>query len=123
RFPGVRYRWTPMDDRSERGVQVLAAVRSATLAGVPVPLYTSGDLGGGIGRAVPRHVVLALPRAGRSERGVDDAGVPVLRIYEPSRGLDHQVPVADLVARTGPLKALGSWSHVTWALLPQPTGR
>ncbi|MGC5615649.1 hypothetical protein [Georgenia sp. Z1491] len=124
RFPGVRYRWTPVDDRSERGAQVLAAVHSATLAGVPVPLYTSGDLGGGLGVAVPRHVVLALPAVDRgSGRGVDDSGAPVLTIYEPSRGLDHQVPVADLLARSVPLKALGSWSHVAWALLPVPATR
>lgn len=124
RFPGVRYRWTTLDDRAERGAQVLAAVHSATRAGIPVLLYTGGDLGRGLAYAVPRHVVLALPQDGTDGRqGVDDSGAPVLTLYEPSRGLDHQVPVADLLARTGPLKALGSWSHVVMALLPEPVGR
>ncbi|MGC5629407.1 hypothetical protein ACPYO6_14330 [Georgenia sp. Z1344] len=121
RFPGVRYRWTPVDDRSERAAHVLAAVHSATLAGLPVPLYTSGDLGGGLGKAVPRHVVLARPAQDRgSGPGLDASGAPALTIYDPSRGLDHLVPVADLLARSTPLKALGSWSHVVIALLPVP---
>jgi hypothetical protein len=126
RFPGVTYRVAPVDDRTARGAAVLAAVHAATTAGIPVPLYTSGDLGRGLRFAVPRHVVLALPQAPDDDAGTSrpsaHPGAPSLTIYEPSRGLTHVVALADLLARAAPLRALGSWSHVAAALLPRPVG-
>jgi len=93
---------------------VLGAAVEAAAAGVPVPLYTGGDLAGGVSAAVPRHVVL-LTTVRRA----------VATIYEPSAGRLHAVPVAALVAGRGigddqPLApALGGWPHVVWALLPR----
>ncbi|UNX54193.1 hypothetical protein MF406_14840 [Georgenia sp. TF02-10] len=135
RFPGVRYRSVPLDDATPAAERVLRAVHAATAAGTPVVLYTGGDLAGGLAAAVPRHLVLALPPGaavgdpavgGAADRqagprtGVDAAGRAVLDIFEPAAGRRHTVPVADLLARTGPHPALGGWSHVCWALLPVP---
>jgi hypothetical protein len=121
RFPGVRYRGFPVDDASPAGAALIAEVQAATLAGIPVPLYTGGDLGGGLAAAVPRHVVLAVPppHAAR-HRGHDDAGNRVLHVYDPSGGRVHQVPLTELLGRTVPHPALGGWTHVCWVLLPRP---
>ncbi|ACZ30031.1 hypothetical protein Xcel_1000 [Xylanimonas cellulosilytica DSM 15894] len=60
-----------------RGAEVLAAAVAAASSGVPVPLFTGGDLGGGWQAAVPRHVVLladARPADARPAAvGPDDA--------------------------------------------------
>ncbi|MPV87371.1 hypothetical protein GB882_01725 [Georgenia ruanii] len=121
RFPGVRYRSVPLDDASPRATALLASAHKATLAGVPVPLYTGGDLRRGLASAVPRHVVLAVPPpAAAAHRGHDDAGRPVLHLYEPAAGLVHEVPVAALLGRTEPHPALGGWTHVVWVVLPEP---
>ncbi|WP_344006621.1 hypothetical protein, partial [Isoptericola halotolerans] len=98
---------------------VLAAALASAGAGIPVPLYTGGDLRGGVSTAVPRHVVLL------TAVRPTDAG-PVATVYEPSSGALHAVPVdalrapgtddADRVARR---RALGGWPHVVWALLPR----
>ncbi|WP_110851813.1 hypothetical protein [Georgenia satyanarayanai] len=114
RFPGVRYRVRPVDDTTEDGATVLGLVEAANRRGHPVPLYTGGDVRGGLAHAVPRHVVLAVPPP-------SGAAVPgTLRIYEPSRGSVLTVPSADLLGRTEPLRALGGWTHVVAALLPVP---
>ncbi|MEE6273695.1 hypothetical protein V2J56_10090 [Georgenia sp. MJ206] len=114
RFPGVRYRVRPLDDGSRGGASVLAAVRSATLRGIPVPLYTGGDLRSGLATAVPRHVVLAVPLPA----GARDAAADVLHLYEPGRGTVYRVRTEDLLDRTEPHPALGGWAHVVAALLP-----
>lgn len=124
RFPGVRYRGVPVDDASPSAAALLDRVHEATLAGVPVPLYTGGDLGRGLATAVPRHVVLAVPPPPDApHRGRDGAGDPVLHLYDPSDGRVHQVPLADLLGRTAPHRALGGWTHVVWILLPGRAGR
>lgn len=101
---------------------VLRAALAAASAGIPVPLYTGGDLGRGATTAVPRHVVL-LTAVRESEAG------STATLYEPSSGALHAVPAEALVASpvgpgadprttTARLRALGGWQHVVWALLP-----
>jgi hypothetical protein len=108
RYPGVAYRSVLVDDtRPGETTRVLARAGRALDRGVPVPLYTGGDLSGGLASAVPRHVVLL---TGRTAEGY--------AVYEPSSGRLHDVASADLVVPHGPLAALGHWSHVAWAVLP-----
>ena len=110
RFPGVRYRSVLVDDtRTPEVDDLLARVDDALDRGVPVPLYSGGDLSGGIGAAVPRHVVLAVGR--------DDDGY---RVYEPGAGAVLALPRAALREPDGPVPALGHWTHLAWALLPVP---
>lgn len=90
-----------------RQPEVLDVVASWAQAGVPVPLFTGGDLVRGVATAVPRHVVL-----------VTDVVGPVWSVYEPSSGAVHQVTRGQLVAG-GRLPALGGWNHLTWALVPR----
>jgi hypothetical protein len=89
---------------------------AAAAGGVPVPLYTGGDVTGGLARAVPRHVVLLT--------GVGEA---TATLYEPSSGGLHSLPLEVLL--TGPIRgdaravaartrALGGWPHVVWTVLP-----
>ncbi len=121
RFPNVRYRSVPVDDGGAKGAALLTSVHGATMAGVPVPLYTGGDLGRGVTTAVPRHVVLAVPPPAEApHRGHDEAGNPVLHVYDPSAARVHRVPVAELLDRRDPHPALGGWNHVCWVLLPVP---
>ncbi|UKJ64272.1 hypothetical protein H1Q78_02055 [Cellulosimicrobium cellulans] len=98
-----------------RSEQVVRAALVAAARGVPVPLFTGGDLALGIATAVPRHVVLLTDADARTRR---------CRVYEPSAGTVHDLGAASLLdgARTPDvLRALGGWPHVCWALLP--TGR
>ncbi|MFI2104059.1 hypothetical protein ACH436_12240 [Isoptericola sp. NPDC019693] len=113
RYGPVRYTHRVVGGRS--GARVLDAAVEAAAAGVPVPLYSGGDLAGGVSTAVPRHVVLLTTVRGG-----------VATIYEPSAGRLHAVPAARLVAAArergdDPLvaAALGGWPHVVWALLPR----
>ncbi|WP_447925584.1 hypothetical protein [Georgenia muralis] len=122
RFPGVRYRGRPLDDTSARAAVLLARAHAATVAGIPVPLYTGGDLGGGPATAVPRHVVLAVPPPPGPGRGHDEHGRPVLHLYEPSSARVYRVLVAELLGRTEPSRALGGWTHVSWVVLPTTDG-
>lgn len=108
RFPGVAYRSVLVDDtRTSEVDDVLARVDSALDRGVPVPLYSGGDLADGLGAAVPRHVVLAV---GRTDDGY--------RVYEPGAGAVLPVERAALREPAGPVPGLGSWTHLAWALLP-----
>jgi hypothetical protein len=117
----VHYRSIALDDASARAEALLGSVHRATLAGVPVPLYTGGDLRRGLATAVPRHVVLAVPPpAAAAHRGHDAAGRPVLHLYDPASARVYPVPVADLLDRTEPHPALGGWTHVVWVVLPEP---
>lgn len=112
RFRGVRFTHTAVHDvEIGRTRAVLETVAAATARGIPVPLYTGGDVAKGWSTALPRHVVLALPAA-RPKPGE-------LRIYEPSSGRVHAVSIDRLLARRRPLAALGHWTHVTWAILPR----
>lgn len=116
RFPGVTYRVVPFADTSPTAAAVLAAVQRATMDGVPVPLYTGGDLGGGVGTAVPRHVVLAVPPP--AEQRAAAAAARLLHVYDPASGKVYRVPVGELLRRTAPHPALGGWTHVSAVLLP-----
>ncbi|RMI09026.1 hypothetical protein [Cellulomonas triticagri] len=108
RFPGVRYRAVLVDDTRPAELEaVLDAVDLALDAGVPVPLYAGGDSSDGIGAAVPRHVVLAVER---TEDGY--------RVYEPGAGRVLALSRGALLDPAGPQRALGGWTHLTWALLP-----
>ncbi|MFF1529780.1 hypothetical protein [Cellulomonas sp. NPDC058312] len=108
RVPGLRYRAVMVDDtRTDEVADLLARVDAALDRGVPVPLYSGGDLRDGIAAALPRHVVLAVGRT------ADD-----YRVYEPGAGAVLPLPRAALLAPDGPVPALGAWTHLTWALLP-----
>ncbi|HYQ75451.1 hypothetical protein, partial [Cellulomonas sp.] len=108
RFPGVRYRSVLVDDtRTGEVDDLLARVDAALDRGIPVPLYAGGDLSGGPGAAVPRHVVLAVGRSGED-----------YRVYEPGAGAVLPLPRAVLRSPSGPVPALGHWTHLAWALLP-----
>lgn len=66
-------------------------------------------------RAVPRHVVLAIP----GEPYGEDA-MPQMRIFDPASGNIHAVPLLAMMDRSRPLAAFGGWTHVVWAVLPRP---
>lgn len=105
RYPGVRWTHRMVDDTRASEVDALwSVVVAAVRRGVPVPLYAGGDSSGGWRTAMPRHVVLAV--------GVGANGD--LTVFEPSSGrlltLDR--------GGGGPRPALGGWSHLTWAVLP-----
>lgn len=128
RYAGVRYTHRVVDGAG--GDAVLDAALDAAARGVPVPLFTGGDLSGGLAAAVPRHVVLlaaadadrAAPGATRSEDGeAARRGARRCWVYEPSSGTVHRLDAARLSqgARDAAVRrALGGWPHVVWALLP-----
>jgi hypothetical protein len=106
----VRYGHRVVDDTDPADLaRVRAAVDAALARGIPVPIYAGGDTAGGVGAAVPRHVVLVLPG------GPDGAYL----VYEPGTGAIHAVPRDVLWSGVRPLAALGRWTHVVWALLPR----
>ena len=117
RFPGVRYVQRPVDDRGEAGRAMVAQVLNALARGYPVLLFTGGNVGQGVVRALPRHVVLAVPTP---TRRVTAAGAEVISVFEPSEGVVHEVVADELRDRTTPHRALGSWTHVQWVALPVP---
>lgn len=119
RFPGVRYVSQPVDDRGERGEEMVATILNALGAGYPVLLYTGGTLASGAATAAPRHVVLAVP----NEERVDAEGRPVISIYEPSSGTVVEMPADELRDRESPHPALGNWSNVQWLVRPVPLQR
>lgn len=110
---GQEYWATPVDGVGPRTVQVLQWAYYATAMGWPVPLYTGGTWSEGFERALPRHVVVALPPTEPLNEFV-----PELRIYEPDSGGIFTVPVSDLVGRTRPHPAFGHWTTLAWAVLP-----
>ena len=115
RFPGAAFRSVLIDDRDTMTFRALLSRAERSLAaGVGVPLFTGGDLGGGLAAAFPRHVVLLTP-------GQDQASLDAGRytVYEPSSGSVHDVTRAELLAPDGPRAALGGWSHACWAVLPR----
>jgi hypothetical protein len=115
---------------------VLDAALAAACGGVPVPLFTGGDVRGGWRAAVPRHVVLLVAVDGADDGAeVTGAAGPAAhapaataRLYEPSSATVHTVPLAALRCpgdaaprdRAALTAALGGWPHVVWALLPRP---
>jgi len=104
----VRFRGEMVDDADRpRTADQLARAQEALAAGVPVPLYVQGDLGGGLAHAVPRHVVLLVGAHGEE-----------VLVYEPGRGVVVPLPVERLAAPRGPERALGGWTHGAWILLP-----
>jgi hypothetical protein len=112
RFPGVRYSDRAVDDADRTEMTRFTSWLLASLArGVPVPLYTGGDLVRGLSSVVPRHVVLAVaPPAGSSDGAI--------AVYEPTQGRVHELLAEELVARKAPHPALGNWTHLCWAVLP-----
>jgi hypothetical protein len=120
RYPGVRWTHLLVDDTdADQLAAVLARADAALAAGVPVPVFTGGDVGMGLATAVPRHVVLLVPGAAGvpAVPEVADGAHPGYAVYEPSRGQVHRVPRAALVAGSRH-PALGGWAHVCWAVLP-----
>lgn len=114
--PDLSYRFTPVDDSTDHGWSALQWAAHATSAGIPVPLYTGNELGSGISGAVPRHVVLAIPGA-----NMTPDGIPQVSIYDPGSGLVHEVPLPALVDRTQNMPALGNWTKIVGAVLPDRT--
>ncbi|WP_298459446.1 hypothetical protein [uncultured Cellulomonas sp.] len=115
RWPGVRFRAHLLDDTDGPHLDAaLDRADAALAAGVPVPLFTGGDLGTGLTTAVPRHVVLLVPGV----RPTDDGTHPGYAVLEPGQGRVHRVGRDRLAAPGGPHPALGGWSHVCWVLLP-----
>lgn len=111
RFRGVEYTHIAIDDHDVAATRrVLASVKEATRRGLPVPLYTGGDLRTSLSAAVPRHVVLALPYP---------SARPVLRVYDPASGRVGELALENLLARTRAHPLLGGWSHLVWAVLPR----
>lgn len=109
RFAGLAWTHVLVDDTDAGLVDaVLDRADTALAAGVPVPVYTGGDLRGGLAAAVPRHVVLLVP-----------AHAPGYAVLEPGRGVVHRVDRTVLARPRGPHPALGGWSHVCWAVLPR----
>lgn len=110
RCAGVRLRGFVINDNQPSDLAAALAHSAAALRdGIPVPMYTGGDTGGGFDKAIPRHVVLLVGRDGDE-----------LRIYEPGSGAVHAVPVAQLSQPHARLKALGNWNRVVWFVLPTP---
>lgn len=109
RFGPVRFRGEMVDDGDRgRTADQLDRAALALGAGIPVPLYVQGDLGGGLAHAVPRHVVLLT--------AADDDGFTT---YEPGHGAVARIARADLLDPVGPQRALGGWAHGAWILLPR----
>ncbi|WP_109510129.1 hypothetical protein [Nocardioides speluncae] len=79
--------------------QAFDAVRDAAKAGHPVPVYVGNSWS-------PRHIVLALPPIGDSDR---------VRLYEPARGARIHVDRDDFAA--GKLDLAG-WSTPWFTVLP-----
>lgn len=111
----ARYADVAFVDRVVAGPGAQRVGRAALVAasrGVPVPLFTGGDLALGLATAVPRHVVLLTDA---------DEAAGWCRVYEPSSGTLHTLPAGALLdgARVPAVRrALGGWPHVCWALLP-----
>jgi hypothetical protein len=125
RFPGATFRSVLIDDTDTATFRsLLSRVERSLAAGVGVPLFTGGDLGGGLAAAFPRHVVLLVPGADHERAGRrPDAGQPAVEagrytVYEPSSGTVQDLTRAELLAPDGPRAALGGWSHACWAILP-----
>lgn len=108
----VSYTATPVDADTERGHAILQWIWHAAGVGLPVPVFTGGELTEGLARAVPRHVVLVMPAADTS---------PELSIYDPGSGSVYRVPIFSMAQRSTPLPAFGHWTRLVWAVLPQPT--
>ena len=109
RFVDVDFTHHMLDDTDRPDLEaVLDAVARSVDRGVPVPLYSGGDSSRGVSAALPRHVVLAV---GRTEDG--------LAVWEPSAGKVERVTTTRLLMGSGPLRALGGWSHLVWAVLPR----
>lgn len=45
---------------------------------------------------------------------------PEFLIYEPSRGKNHTVTLRAILDQAVPREAFGGWSHVMWAVMPEP---
>lgn len=134
RFPGVRYVSRPLLSGSSHPATLRRALESAhraTLAGLPVPIYSGHFL---LDRTparslpcpvvLPRHVVLALP-ASPARPAFRPDGASLLHVYEPGSGLVHPVSVDELAAAHRPeprfaraRAALGQWPQIGWILLP-----
>ncbi|WP_129785455.1 hypothetical protein [Promicromonospora panici] len=133
-YGGVRYTHRVAGTRA-----LLEAAVASARAGIPVPLYTGGDVTGGWDSAVPRHVVLLTLADGEGSEG---SAV----LYEPSGAGLHTVPVAALLdpppvpsggsetsqstadrtaarVRKALTAALGGWPHIAWVLLPERAGQ
>ena len=110
RYLGLRFAGRVVDDTDTADLRrVLTAVQITVGRGVPVPLYSGGDSRDGWAAALPRHVVLVTG-------ATDDR----LTVWEPGAGSVEHVAVERLLrGGDGPVRALGGWRHVMWAVLPR----
>lgn len=110
RCAGVRWRGTVVDDTDPGEMSAMATHASAALNdGIPVIMYTGGDLSRGPLKAFPRHVVVMTAR--RRDGFV---------VYEPGSGARHVLRETDLVRDSTPHPALGKWSRINGMVLPSP---
>lgn len=121
-----KYRSMPVDDASENGWNALQWAYHAAMKGVPSALFTGDNAGNGLHKAVPRHVVLVMPMGSallpETHVGMTPDGIPEVTIFDPSTGKIFQVPLFALARRSKKMSALGNWTHVVWAVLPdRPT--
>lgn len=114
RFPGVSYHAMAVAERGERAA--LDMVANAVEAGAPVLLYVGGTLAQGVGAALPRHVVLAVPGPARTT----SSGRTVISLYEPGGGRVHEVTLEELAGRATPHPAFGNWTALQWMVYPSP---
>lgn len=113
RCAGVRWRVTLVDDTDPGEMSAMVTHASAALKdGIPVMVYSGGDLKRGVSKAVPRHVVLLTART-------KDGFV----VYEPGSGARHLLRDADFVRGSTPHPALGNWSRINFMVLPSPRPR
>ncbi|WP_407344294.1 hypothetical protein [Pengzhenrongella phosphoraccumulans] len=119
RFPGAAFRSVLIDDTQTTTLRALLSRAERSLAaGVGVPLFTGGDLGGGLAAAFPRHVVLLTP-------GPDQASLDAGRytVYEPSSGSVHEISRAELLAPDGPAPPSVAGRTPAGPCCPGPEGR
>lgn len=114
RYPGVTYRAHAVGRRTEPAA--LTMVANAVASGYPVLLYVGGTLAQGVARALPRHVVLAVPGPER----VTAAGRRVISIFEPSSAQVFEVTLDELAGRTTGHPAFGNWTALQWLVYPSP---
>lgn len=113
RCAALRWRITLVDDTNPGEMQAMVTHASAALRdGIPVMVYSGGDVRRGISTAVPRHVVLLTSRVNGG-----------FMVYEPGSGARHVLRDEDLVRGSTPHAALGNWSRINMMVLPSARPR
>lgn len=121
RVAGLRFRSHLLDDSHVPTMESFVARASRLVrGGIPVPIYSGGDSRGGLGQAVPRHVVLLV---GRYEADAETG----FEVFEPSAGRVRRLADSRIVWGVASAPdgspdrhpALGYWNRLNWAVLPR----